>query len=157
MMYHQETCLIRWWIRICRKYYHLRTPHSGCSAKTTKPICHNSTSWDWFPGQHSSLFYSQLSILLQQEWEWASQRNPETSDNGIVSAIFLAATKQLYESFSPSVCLWCLFHYVPIIVSSWNFQELLPMTRVMCMQKVKVRGQRSRSQRSQSNLTVSWR
>ena len=38
--------------------------------------------------------------------------------------LFLAATKQLYEWFSPSVrpsvCLWRLFHYVPIIVSSWN-------------------------------------
>ena len=31
-----------------------------------------------------------------------------------------AATKQLYEWLSPSVCLWHLFHYVPIIVSSWN-------------------------------------
>ena len=39
-----------------------------------------------------------------------------------------------------SVRLLHLFHYVPIIVSS------LPMTKVMSMQKVKVRGQRSRSQ-----------
>ena len=47
--------------------------------------------------------------------------------------MFLAATKQLYEWFSPSVrpsvrlsvrpsvCLSHLFDYVPIIVSSWNF------------------------------------
>ena len=54
---------------------------------------------------------------------------------------FLAATKQLYDWFSPSVCLTvdpsvCLsvcpsqiFHHVPIIVSSWNFHELLPMTK----------------------------
>ena len=80
---------------------------------------------------------------------------------------FLAATKQLYKwyfpsvrpsvrlSVCPSVCLSHLFDYVPIIVSSWNFQELLPMTKVRSMQKVKVRGQRSRSQRSQPNLTVS--
>ena len=67
----------------------------------------------------------------------------------------LAATKKLYEWLSPSVCLWHLFHNVPIIVSSWNFLELLPMTEAMSMQKVKVRGQRSRSQRSQPNLTVS--
>ena len=47
-----------------------------------------------------------------------------------------------------SVCLSVtLFDYVPIIVSSQNFQELLPMTKVTSMQKVKVRGQRSRSQR----------
>ena len=56
-----------------------------------------------------------------------------------------------------SVCL-CpshLFHYVPVIVSPWNFQEWLPMTKVRSMQKVKSRGQRSRSQRSTPNLTVS--
>ena len=58
-------------------------------------------------------------------------------------------------SVRPSVCLSYLFDYVPIIVSSWNFQEVLPMTKVRSMQKVKVRGQRLRSQRSQPNLTVS--
>ena len=58
-------------------------------------------------------------------------------------------------SVRPSVRPSRLFDYVPIIVSSWNFQELLPVTEVTSMQKVKVRGQRSRSQRSQPNLTVS--
>ena len=68
---------------------------------------------------------------------------------------FLAATKQLYDWFSPSVvCPSHLFDYVPIIVSPWNFQELLPMTEVTSMEKVKVRGQRSRSQRSTPNLAV---
>ena len=51
---------------------------------------------------------------------------------------FLAATKQLYERFNPSVCpSVCpshLFDFVPIIVSSRNHQELLPMTEVMSMQ-----------------------
>ena len=73
---------------------------------------------------------------------------------------FLAATKQLYEWFSPSVrpsvCPSVhpshLFDYVPINVSSWNFQELLPKTKVTSMQKMEVRGQRSRSR---PNLTVS--
>ena len=68
--------------------------------------------------------------------------------------LFSAATKQLYDWFRPSVCpsvcLSHLFHHVPIIVS-WNFQELLPWSKVMEMQKVKVRGQRSRSQRSTPN------
>ena len=71
--------------------------------------------------------------------------------------------KQLYKWYFPSVrlslrlsvCLSHLFDYVPIILSSWNFQESLPMTKVRSLQKVKVRGQRSRSQRSQPNLTVS--
>ena len=62
---------------------------------------------------------------------------------------FLAATKQLYEWFSPSDSVPShLFHYVAIIVSSWNFHELLPMTEVMSKQKVKVSGQKWRSQRS---------
>ena len=51
-------------------------------------------------------------------------------------------------SVRQSVCLSHLFHYVPVDVSTQNFQELLPMTKVMSMQKVKVTGQRSRSQRS---------
>ena len=54
---------------------------------------------------------------------------------------FLAVTKQLYESYFLSVCpsvrlsihlsicpsvhLSHLFHYVPIIVSSWNFQGVI--------------------------------
>ena len=42
-------------------------------------------------------------------------------------------------SVRPSVCLSHLFHHVPIIVSSWNFQELLPWSKVMSMQKVKVK------------------
>ena len=65
----------------------------------------------------------------------------------------------LVQSFRPSVCLSVrlshLFHHVPIIVSSWNFQDLLPWSEVMSMQKVKVRGQRSRSQRSTPKLAVS--
>ena len=81
------------------------------------------------------------------------------------SEIFSCDQAALWMVFSvcPSVCLSVclsvcpshLFDYVPIIVSSWNFQELSPRTRVTSMQKVKVRGQRSRSQRSQPNLAVS--
>ena len=74
---------------------------------------------------------------------------------------FLAATKQLYEWYFLCVCpsvrlsvrLSHLFDYVPIIVSSWNFQELSHWTRVRSMQKVKVKGQRSRSQRSRPNFS----
>ena len=43
-------------------------------------------------------------------------------------------------SVRPSVC-HTFFHCVPVIVSSQNVQELLPMTEVMSMQKVKVKGQ----------------
>ena len=47
------------------------------------------------------------------------------------NAIFLAVTK---SSVNGSVCPSVhLFHYVPIIDSSWNCQELLPLTEVMSM------------------------
>ena len=52
-----------------------------------------------------------------------------------------------------SVRLSHLCNYVPIIVSSWNFQKLLPMTEVMSIQKVKVKGQRSMSQRSKNQFS----
>ena len=55
---------------------------------------------------------------------------------------FLAATKQLYKWYFPSVCLSHLFDYVPIIASSWNFQELLPMTKVRSRSEVKGQGHR---------------
>ena len=55
---------------------------------------------------------------------------------------FLAATKQLYEWFSPSVCLSTIFRYVPVILSSSNYQDLLPLTEVIFMQNVEVKGQR---------------
>ena len=77
------------------------------------------------------------------------KQNGQRFANNIFKSRFLAATKQLYEcyflSVCPSVCLSVcpshLFDYVPIIVSSWNFQELLPRTRVTSMQKVKIKGQ----------------
>ena len=78
-----------------------------------------------------------------------------------LASIFLAATRQLLEwYFCPSVCpsvrlsvtpFWLYSHHCIII----QFSEILPMTKVRSMQKVKVRGQRSRSQRSQPNLTIS--
>ena len=53
----------------------------------------------------------------------------------------MAAEIKFSEDVRLSVCPSHLFDYVPIIVSSWNFQELLPMTNVRSMQKVKVRDQ----------------
>ena len=45
-----------------------------------------------------------------------------------------------------SVRLSRLFNNVIVIVSSWIFQELLPLTKVMSMQKAKVKGQGHRGQ-----------
>ena len=54
-------------------------------------------------------------------------------------------------SLRPSVPPFSLCSHHRIIIKF----ELLPMTKVRSMQKVKVRGQRLRSQRSKPNLTVS--
>ena len=95
---------------------------------------------------------------------WHSQRSLSHAQPSIIVIVrqpffksvklpqFLAATKQLYEWFSLSITpLWLCSHHCIIM----NVQELLPMTRVRSMQQVMVRGQRSRSQRSHRNLTVS--
>ena len=83
-----------------------------------------------------------------------------TCTEGRFNSWFLAATKQLYEWFSPSVSpsvcpyvrLSRLFRNVPLIVSSWNFQECLLVIWVLSMHQVMVRGQRSRSPRSKQIL-----
>ena len=75
-----------------------------------------------------------------------------------ISLQFLAGTKQREEHFFRlsvrlSVC-HTFFHNVLVIVSPWRFLELLLLTYVMTMQKIMVRGQGSRSQRSQPSLVV---
>ena len=75
----------------------------------------------------------------------------------MVFSVRLSVCPSVRLSVCPSVRLSVrlshLFDYVPIIVSSWNFQELSHWTRVRSMQKIKVRGQRSRSQRSRPNFS----
>ena len=71
----------------------------------------------------------------------------------MVFSVRLSVCLSVCPSVCPSVRLSHLFDYVPIIVSSWNFQELSHWTRVRSMQKVKVRGQRSRSQRSRPKFS----
>ena len=68
--------------------------------------------------------------MLEDEWKI----------NGIIIRRS-AVLKTINCAIQMSVCLSHLFGYGPIIVSSWNFQELLPMTKVRSMQKVKVKGQ----------------
>ena len=69
----------------------------------------------------------------------------------------LAATKQLYESFSPSVCLsvtpfqQCCHHRIVMKISG-----VITIDRSdVCAKKNKIWCQKSRSQRSQPNLAVS--
>ena len=82
------------------------------------------------------------------------------SEKGKITEIWLLfscdqAALWMVLSVRPSVCPSHLFHYVAIIASSWNIQELFPMTEVMSMQMIKVRSQRSSSPRSKPNLAVS--
>ena len=58
----------------------------------------------------------------------------------------MSALPSVCTSVWMSVHLWSLCHSVPVITSSCNLQELSPLIKVMSMQKVK--GQRSRSQKS---------
>ena len=66
----------------------------------------------------------------------------------MVFSVRLSICPSISLSVYPSVRPSHLFDYVPIIVSSWNFQELFPMTKKRSMQKVKVL-------RSKPNLSVS--
>ena len=88
------------------------------------------------------------------EWQGGSQCYNDDGHTTVFFSCDQAALRTL-QSVRPSIRLWHIFHNVPVIVTSWNFQELLPLTKVMSMQKVKVRGQWSRSQRSKRNLAVS--
>ena len=109
-----------------------------------------SNKWNWYSsGLNASILVwhtcaSALSgWVLYRQLELTKLTRPDLHH---VVGLFIL------KDVCPSVCLSQLFDYVPIIVSSWNFQELLPMTKVRSMQKVKVRGQRSRSQRSTPSL-----
>ena len=174
-------------------YVKLNDPHFQYRPRVSQGACGNlvipAKIWDElsarqveFPRILSSKwpkwlwrFIRSMTPIFDISWEYAMMhvwcKHGDSSSNLrciiMRTRYFLAATKQLYEWFSPSVrpsvcpsvrpsvCLSHLFDYVPIILSSWTFQELLPVTKVMSMQKVKVRGQRSGSQRSQPNFTVS--
>ena len=72
--------------------------------------------------------------LLLGVWVLQSSQNSIFSCNQ--AALWMVQSIRLFVS--PSACLSHLFHYVANIYSSWNFQELLPMTEVMSIQKVKV-------------------
>ena len=66
----------------------------------------------------------------------------------------LRMVKSVYLSVCLSVCLSYLFNYVPIVLS-WEFSGVITNDNSDVHAKVKVRGQRSRTQRSKPNLDVS--
>ena len=116
--------------------------------------------WPWIFSLRMTLtlnFRSEIFLIyyisLEKRSDWHGSKNKTYR---LTINFELRPSSYMTGSVRPSVRPSHLFHHVPIIVSSWNFQDLLPMTKVTPMQKVKVRGQRSRSwQRSTPNLTVS--
>ena len=113
---------------------------------------------DGFPWKVSVMQSFDVSSLLSWYWPIYPRIFQFQQLNDYIFSCDQAAL-WMVQSVCLSVCLSVrpshLFEHVPIIVSSWNFQELLTMTEVTSMKNVKVRGQRSRSQRSTPNLAVS--
>ena len=85
-------------------------------------------------------------------WQWALQLIKYAHTGPITDFRILVIPKAIFScdqaalrtliSVCPSVCpsvrLSHLFNNVSVIISSWNFQELLPLTDTISMQKVKV-------------------
>ena len=94
-----------------------------------------------------------LTKVLERSWKspyfWSAQRCG--NHVWMVQSICLS----VWLSIRPSVLLSHHFHYVPFIISSWNFQELLSMTKSMSMEKSKGRSQSLRMPRSKPNLAFS--
>ena len=134
-------------------YAQNRHGDSGPCPVDPKNICHTSMSWR----QPTSCLMLVLLIFYAQNGHGDIRPCPVDPENICHTSrswrwptfcfllVLLAATKQLYKWYFPSVCPSVrpshLLNYVPIIGSSWNFQELLPVTEVTSMQKVKVKGQ----------------
>ena len=97
-----------------------------------------------FP-DHNSRLNSQMATKWYTSLEVAQKRCP------FVFSCDQAAL-WMVQSVRLSVCLSHLFDYVPIIVSSWNFEELLPMIKVTSMQKGQ--GQRSKVKVTEVNTQL---
>ena len=117
------------------------------------------------PPPHSVLPLADLHIYVSASFDLVVPAAVMIlEDSSRCSPVFSCDQAALWMVFSvcPSVCLsvslsvrrtfLTMFPHHHIIM---KFQELSPRTRVTSMQKVEVRGQRSRSQRSQPNLAVS--
>ena len=124
--------------------------------RTALKIVEFDPNW-LFPDCNSSL-NTPMATIWCTKLEIALKRCPivfscDQAALWMVFSVRLSVCPSVCLSVCPSVRLSHLFDYVPIIVSSWNFQELSHWTRVRSMQKVKVRGQRSRSQRSRPKFS----
>ena len=166
--YNSARCSIKWCENANKRYIiifnHMQRFYYLICQSTW---CQNASKLIYQKGEISFLWDTKNMVYCKFDfpaWRWTGrwQKSSGLENRPTPGMVFSCDQAALWMvqsvclSVCPSVCPSHLFDYVPpIIVSSWNFQELLPMTEVMSMRKVKVRGQRSRSQRSQPNLTVS--
>ena len=131
----------------CRNFLACGTGKVNCSAKpTSRNIC-ILTNVPMTSVRHCKSLRVQSIILIGAFLVYVNSGvdHPQVT----IFSCDQAALWMVYSvrlSVCPSVCLSHLFDYVPIIVSSQNVQELLPMTEVISMQKVKVNGQGHRGQ-----------
>ena len=161
------------WAQFCKDCYTISTCTPSCPA--------TGTAWLWGLAQAGAwLCYPMRWLsIYNKEWDIAViQPISSTSTSELFGKALVDIWIDLYLIKFQFLAILCVFSYdqaalwmvqsvclsvrpsnlfdnVPIMVSSWNLQELLPMTKVTSMQKLKVRGQRSRSQRSTANLAVS--
>ena len=105
----------------CQKWFHTKGQGHSSKVKVTEVIT------------QLSCFRTVTSVWIHLCW-WNDAQSLMLLRRGAL--LILAATQQLYEWYFPSVrlsvclsvCLSNLFHHAPIILSSWKFQEILPMT-----------------------------
>ena len=152
IMIKDNICLIGlWWCTLCNMFgiYYLI-----CHGDFLKMLINDMISYI----THISGSFVLLAYLFYKccKYYYRAWCNP----------IFLAATKQLYKwyfpsvcpSVRPSVCPSVCHTFLTMFPSSYHheiFRSYYQLPKVRSVQKVKVRGQRSRSQRSQPNLAIS--
>ena len=115
-----------------------RKDHHGVSSEWSSTWFHSNTGL-------SSTQYEQIPIIFGVWPFW-------------LTPLFLAVTKQLYEWFSPSVCPSVRLSVTPFWLCS-HHRIIMKFSGVITSDgsdvRAKGQGQRSRSQRSQPNFTVS--
>ena len=114
------------WIELRLSYHFVRIP---------LPVRRHVSMWDKKTSRLPAMSIFLCPVLHIHSHNDVLQ-NSRNYSYGIF--FYLRPSSSKNGSVCLSVCLLHLFHYVPIMVSSWHFQDLLPLIKVMSMQKVKV-------------------
>ena len=107
--------------------------------------------------RNALIFLVYILAATKQLCEWSCPSVRPSIHMSEQNAVHLASPDTyikcaIQTSVTPFSLHVCFCHCTCVL--SWNFQ-LSPLTKVMSMQKLKVRGQSSRSQRSKPNLGIS--